>query len=72
MIENKLSDDPEINKHGCIHKMIDPVFHFNQDHQQWSKLMYTITILLWSVSIFKMYCKYTNNTITKWQDLFTI
>jgi len=51
-------------------KLIEPIYNFKNDYKTFNKLIYTVTIALWSVSIYKLASKYFNNEIHQWRDLF--
>jgi hypothetical protein len=51
-------------------RLIEPVYNFNNDHDQFNKLIIFATLMLWSVSMYKLYLKYKSGEINSWKHLF--
>lgn len=75
IIERKLRKEIEgkYDENDCITcRLIEPVYDFKNDYKSFSTLIYFLTILLWSISAGKMFCKYRFGLIRSYRDLFTI
>ena len=53
-------------------KLIEPVYDFKKNNEQKAKFIYSITTILWFVSLIKLYSMYNNDEISEWKDLFII
>ncbi len=53
-------------------KIIEPIYDFKKNNHHRTQTIYTITLLLWIVTLFKLYNKYRNKEITNFYDLFII
>ena len=53
-------------------KIIEPVYNFKNNNVDKTKFIYTTMILLWSISIFKLYTYYKSGKIHKFSDLFIL
>lgn len=63
----------EYDDNDCITcRLIEPVYDFKNDYKSLAKFTYTITILLWTISISRLYCRYRSGEIKTWQQLFII
>lgn len=53
-------------------KIIEPIYDFNKSDNQneFEKIIYLITIMLWFGSLYKLYNSYNNGKITHIMDLF--
>jgi len=61
------------NNNDCFTcKIIEPVYDFKNNHNKRRKFIYSATIFLWFVSITKLYLKYKNKQISKFNDLFIL
>ncbi len=61
------------NKDDCITcKIIEPVYDFTNNYKKYSKIIYTITIILWFISMGKLFFKYKSGEISKMQDLIKL
>jgi len=76
LVEKKLRKDiygDKYNKDDCITcKLIEPVYDFRKNYKQFSRIIYTITFILWSISLGRLLYKYKNNEITTYRDLFLL
>ena len=62
-----------INDSDCFTcKIIHPIYDFKNNHKQFSVFIYTTAILLWSVSVYKLYSKYNYGEIKGLTDLFIL
>ncbi|AYV76916.1 MAG: hypothetical protein Barrevirus3_36, partial [Barrevirus sp.] len=58
---------------SCITcKLIEPVYDFRKNYATFSTIIYTITIILWLISVSKLAYKYNVGEISSYEDLFTI
>lgn len=53
-------------------KLIDPIYDFRANNNDYSTFIYFITILLWFMSMGKLYYKYCVGDINRFMDLFMI
>lgn len=75
IIEKKLRQEinGKFDKDECITcKIIEPVYDFRKNYSTFSKIIYTVTIVLWLLGVVKLYCKYQSGSITSFQDLFML
>ena len=63
--------DPD--KSDCFTcQLIEPVFDLKKNCKDYSSLLYITSIMLWAISVGKLYCKYKNKEITEFRDLFVM
>ena len=63
----------KIDEDECITcKLIEPVYDFKKNYSQFSTIIYTVTILLWLVTMSSLTYKYKSGQITSYVDLFKI
>lgn len=60
----------DINCFTC--RIFEPVYNFVDDNKTYSQLIYTITILLIFMSIYKLTCKYRDGEIKNWRQFFIL
>lgn len=76
IIEKKLRRELEggnYDKDDCITcRLIEPVYDFRKNNENFSKIIFTITLLLWSASLGRLIYKYNIGEITKFKDLFLL
>lgn len=53
-------------------KIIEPVYDFKNNYNGRRKLIYSITIFLWIISVYKLYRKYKNKEIRNYMQLFIL
>jgi hypothetical protein len=59
------------NKDECFTcRLIEPVYDFKSNHEEFSQVLYVISIILWTISVYKIYKKYKNKEINTIYDLF--
>ena len=51
--------------------LIEPIYDFKKNYQSMSTIIYIITFVLWSISVYKLYSKWHNGEIKTFSDLFT-
>lgn len=52
-------------------QLIEPIYDFKNNYESMSSAIYIITIILWGISVYKLYSKYMSGEITNFDDLFT-
>lgn len=58
---------------NCITcQLIEPVYDFRKNYDQFTVLIYTVTIILWLISLGHLFYRYKNGKIDSWKDLFTM
>lgn len=63
----------KIDDNDCITcRLIEPIYDFRKNYMQFSVIIYTVTILLWLISIGRLYCKYKSGEIKNIKNLLTI
>lgn len=61
------------NKEECFTcQLIEPIYDFNNDKGEFSIFIYTITIILWFISVSKLYNKYKTGEINSYFDFLKI
>lgn len=53
-------------------KLIEPVYDFKKNYSKFSAIIYTITILLWLISVSRLLYKYKTGQISSFQDLLAL
>lgn len=53
-------------------QLINPIFDVTRNYDRFSKLIYILTIGLWSISTFKLYRKFSLGEIKNLHDLYRI
>lgn len=65
--------DPNYTDNDCFTcQLIEPVYDFKKNYKEYTVMIYTITILLWMVSVSKLYNRYKSGSITKYKDFLKI
>jgi hypothetical protein len=55
IMRKKINGGKEVNQNDCFsYKIISPIYNFLSNNPNYSKLSWFITILLWSISIYKL------------------
>ena len=63
----------DYNEDECVTcKLVEPVYDFKNNYEQFENFIYGFTISLWLVSITKLYCKYEAGEIRHWKYLFLL
>lgn len=71
--EIKKRIDPNYTDNDCFTcKLIEPVYDFKNNYNEYSTIIYVITILLWLVSSGKLLYKYKEGKIKRYKDLFVL
>ena len=61
----------KIDEEECITcKLIEPVYDFRKNYSNFSLIIYSITIILWLISVGQLAYKYKSGEITSYIDLF--
>ena len=63
-----ISDD----KDCFIYQFIAPIYDFNKNHENYSKFIYSVTIILWLISIYNFNNKILKGQIKSFNDLVRI
>ena len=63
-----ISDD----KDCFIYQFIAPIYDFNKDHEEYSKFIYLVTIVLWLISVYNFNNKILKGQIKSFNDLVQI
>lgn len=53
-------------------KIIDPVYDFKNNYDKFTKIIYSVVVTLWVLSLVKLYSKYRSGVIVGIDDLFKI
>src|SRR4029079_13391473 len=64
IVERKLRKElgQNYDENDCITcRLIEPVYDFRKNYKTFSIIIYTITILLWLISVGKLFWNYRNN-----------
>lgn len=63
----------EINEDDCFTcRLINPIYDFKANNDDHSTIIYIITILLWIISTYKLYNKYSTGEISSIRDLIIV
>jgi hypothetical protein len=57
-IRHKITGKPIDKKSSFIRKIVEPIYDFRMNHEDFSELIYFITILLWLYNTYILYNKY--------------
>lgn len=64
------SDYDDANCVTC--QLVEPVYDFKNNYDEFSQMIYISTIILWLLSVFKLYKRYSDGKIRGWRDLFKV
>jgi hypothetical protein len=53
------------------YKFIAPIYDFNKNHEEYSRFIYILTSGLWLVSVYNLYTKFSNGSISSIYDLLS-
>lgn len=70
-VRSKISGKAVVDDDCFTCKIIHPIYDFKKNHSQFTVFIYTTVIILWLITVFKLYYKYKIGQIKNWQDLFT-
>ncbi len=71
--KNRNNADVDVNVDDCFTcKIIEPVYDFKNNNKDKEAIIYTVTTVLWLISLCKLYTKYKNKKICSFRDLFII
>ncbi len=60
----------EVDKKDCFTcQLIDPIYDFKANNEDWSDFIYIITTCLWLITVYKLYCMYQRGEINTMHDL---
>jgi hypothetical protein len=71
-IQKKIYGDNYKESECFTCKLVKPVYNFIDDYPTFSKLTYTVTIVLWSLSVSRLVYKYKTGAIQTLPDLFSV
>jgi hypothetical protein len=72
-LRTEMSEDPASVEDDCVTcKLIEPIYDFKKNHDGFTKIIYTITIVLWLISVSRLAYKYNNGEISSYKDLFAV
>lgn len=57
---------------GFFANLIEPVYDFKKNHNEYALCIYGITIALWLVSVYKIYQRYEQGKIKSLKDLLCV
>lgn len=70
-MRNQINGAP-VDKSECFTaKLVEPIYDFKQNHEQFSTFIYAVTIGLWLISVGKLIKKYRDGEINSLHDLLT-
>ena len=72
MIKEYSTGKPVDKKECYSYKLVAPIYDFNKNHEDFTFFTYVLTTSLWAISGYKLYSKYENGQITKFQDLMIL
>jgi len=63
----------KLDEKDCITcRIFNPIYDFNKNNKLYSKTIYTVVILLWVISLSKIFSKYKSGEIKHYMDLFIL
>lgn len=71
-LRQQISGSDKIDDECITCKLIEPVYDFRKNHETFTAIIYTITITLWLITVYKLYSGYSSGSISTWRDLFKI
>lgn len=74
-IREQMGGAPVDKTESFVHRIVGPVYNFNCENstsKTSSFMIYLVTLVLWLLTINKLYKKYQNGEISEYQDLFII
>lgn len=75
IIERKLRKgmSDKYDENDCITcRLIEPVYDFRKNYKTFTIIIYMVTILLWGITMVKLFGKYNSGSIQNYKDLFII
>lgn len=65
--------DDKFDEDECFTcKLIEPVYDFKKNYEQFSTFIYILTFTLWLISSYKLYSKCKTGQINSWKDMFIL
>ena len=72
-LRKQIQGEDNYDENDCFTcKLIEPIYDFNKNYETFSKFIYIFTIILWSISVGKLYCKYKSGDIGSFKQLFNV
>lgn len=69
----RAKDGDKYNDDSCLScKVIEPIFDFPKYFPKYYKFIVVLGLALWSISVSKMYNKWSTGDIKEWRDLFRL
>lgn len=68
-LREKINGVQNANKECFSCKIIEPIYDFKNNYKERAMFIYGVTIILWCISVSKLYRKYKNKEITKFMDI---
>jgi hypothetical protein len=69
-IRERMNDGKPLDRNECFTcKLIDPIYDFSSNYESYSNMIYVITIILWIISISKLYCGFSTGSIKSISDV---
>ena len=63
----------KVNKNDCFTcKIIEPIYDFKNNYKERATFIYSVTTLLWLISLYKLNKKYRDGKIKNFYDLMKI
>lgn len=75
LVEKKLRKElyGEINDDYCFScKLVEPVYDFKKNNEQFSTIIYGVTLFLWFITIIRFGNKINTGEISSYRDIFLI
>lgn len=71
-IRERMNGAP-VNTHDCFTcRLIDPIYDFKSNYEDYSNFIYLITTALWFISLIKLTCKWRSGEINSLISLFDL
>lgn len=71
-IRQRMNKGVDVEDDECYtYKFIAPIYDFNKNHEEYSRFIYILTSGLWLVSVYNLYTKFSNGSISSIYDLLS-
>ena len=71
-IRQRMNKGVNVDDDECYtYKFIAPIYDFNKNHEEYSRFIYILTSGLWLVSVYNLYTKFSNGSISSIYDLLS-
>lgn len=66
-------DPTDVDQDNCFTcSIINPIYDFKANNEDMSTFIYTVTTVLWTIGLYKLYCAYKSGEIKSIYSLFNV